>query len=375
MSSAERYSPYFEIRIKGTDLKHGVTVDVLSVSVTDTANQADSFSITVRDRHSEPGRFAGGAKLKWMDSGLFDEGNEVEIKLGYAKALGFRGDITAVSASFPESGLPTLNVRGFSHYHRLQRYQRNRPFVAKTVSGIAEEIAGNMGLGSKVDRVDLKRPYEATQNLTYAEILKQRADPIDFEVVVKYNEESKRSTLYFQKPGYLASLSPALTLEWGKDLRSFSPSLSTYNIVTEVGVRASQTSHGGKKEPLIGKASVGDLKPKMGAKTGPEIAEDCFKRMRPKDVPNPMLHIHQDRDIELPKEASEVAKAQLRRKALDFISGRGSCAGNPKLRARTVIELKGLGERFSGKYYVTSATHTIDAGGYRTDFEVKRNAR
>jgi hypothetical protein len=43
--------------------------------------------------------------------------------------------------------------------------------------------------------------------------------------------------------------------------------------------------------------------------------------------------------------------------------------------ARTVIELKGLGQRFSGIYYVTSATHTINAGGYRTTFVAKRNGR
>ena len=49
--------------------------------------------------------------------------------------------------------------------------------------------------------------------------------------------------------------------------------------------------------------------------------------------------------------------------------------GNPKLQSRVLVELKGLGRRFSGNYYVTSTTHTIDSGGYRTDFEAKRNAR
>ena len=66
---------------------------------------------------------------------------------------------------------------------------------------------------------------------------------------------------------------------------------------------------------------------------------------------------------------------QLERQAMSYITGRGSCNGNPDLMARMVIELKGLGRRFSGKYYITSATHTISTSGYRTDFEVKRNAR
>lgn len=368
MSPAERYAPSFLIRIKGTELRHGVTVDVLSVSVTDIANKADSFSITVRDRHPQPGRFAGGAELKWIDSGLFDEGSEVEIQMGYVKALGFtfRGDITAVSANFAESGLPTLTVRGFSRYHRLQRKRRSEAFVAKTVSGIAREIADVMKLDHKVDEVNVRRPYDANENRTYASILEQRAEPIGFEVVVKYDQKSKRDTLYFQEPRYLANPSPVVTLEWGKDLRSFSPSLSTYNMLTEVEVRATQTSRGGKKKPLKSKAVAKKMKVKMGAKTGPEIAESIFGA-------NPMLY--QNHDIENQKEVDEVAEAQLAVKALDFITGRGSVIGDPRLRARTVIELKGLGKRFSGKYYVTSATHTIDASGYRTDFEVKRNAR
>jgi hypothetical protein len=37
-----------------------------------------------------------------------------------------------------------------------------------------------------------------------------------------------------------------------------------------------------------------------------------------------------------------------------------------------VIRLDGLGPDFSGDYRVTSATHSIDAGGYRTSFQVRK---
>lgn len=363
MSPGETYVPYFEVTIKGTNLIHGVTVDVLSLSVTDTANQADSFSITVRDRHPQDGYFASGRQLRWMDDGLFDEGNEVKIEVGYVNGASFTftGEITAISASFPENGLPTLAVRGFSKYHRLQKTRRTKPFVSESISGIAEEAAKALKLGSVVEVVDVKRPYEGrTLNQTYAAILKERAEPYGFEVVVKGD------TLYFESPRYLMNPGPAATLEWGKDLRSFSPSLSTYNMVTEVSVRAIQTSKGGKKEPIVSRAGASDVEGKMGNTTGPQVAEKTFGK-------NPMLY--GNHDIENPKEAAEIAKAQLGLKAIEFITGRGSVIGDPRIMARNVIELKGLGTRFSGNYYVTSATHTIDASGYRTDFEVKRNAR
>ena len=69
-----------------------------------------------------------------------------------------------------------------------------------------------------------------------------------------------------------------------------------------------------------------------------------------------------------------VARAELERRDLDYITAHGSCMGNPQLVSRIVIELKRLGAKLSGRYYVTSTTHTIDANGYRTEFEAKRDA-
>ena len=122
----------------------------------------------------------------------------------------------------------------------------------------------------------------------------------------------------------------------------------------------------------MSKAKASEVRGKMGGKSGPEIAEAIFKEKWMLDQ-EPMLY--ENHDIENQEEANEVAKAQLEAKALDFITAQGSIIGTPSLKARSVIKLTGLGQRFSGPYYVTSVTHTIDSSGYRTDFQVKRNAR
>ena len=49
-----------------------------------------------------------------------------------------------------------------------------------------------------------------------------------------------------------------------------------------------------------------------------------------------------------------------------------ACHGDPRIRAGAVVRLDNLGPDFSGDYRVTSATHTIDTGGYRTTFEVRK---
>lgn len=356
------YAPDFLIVSGNTELRHGASIEVVSLAITESYDKADSFTFTISDRHPERARFAGGPRLQWMDSTIFDEGQEVTIELGYVdnRTVTLVGEITAVSPAFPESGAPTLTVRGFSLLNRLQSKHRRKAFEAATDSGIAQEIAKEMALTAVVDDTAARHALFAPNDASYHEILLKRAKRIGYEVTVKGR------TLYFQRPGYIADPDPALTLEWGRDLLNFTPSLNTNNMVTDVMVRGSQTSQGGGKTPLVGKATAGDERVKLGAKTGPQFVKAGG---REKKV---LLDEH---DLANQQEANAIALAHLEGAALEFISGRGATIGNPALRARRVIALKGLGQRFSGNYYVVATTHTISASGYRTDFEVKRNGR
>ena len=54
------------------------------------------------------------------------------------------------------------------------------------------------------------------------------------------------------------------------------------------------------------------------------------------------------------------------------LTGTGSTLGDPRIRAGAVLRCEGLGERFGGLYRVTSATHSLDGGGYHTRFEVRK---
>jgi phage protein D len=74
-------------------------------------------------------------------------------------------------------------------------------------------------------------------------------------------------------------------------------------------------------------------------------------------------------------EADQMAKALLQNTTLSLVTGGGSCIGRTDLRPGKVIVIEGVGKMFSGKYYVTQATHSYSPqGGYRTSFSVQRNA-
>lgn len=356
------YSPSFSIMIDNKKFVHGVTVDVLSVSVTETSDRADSFIISLRDRHTEYGRFPSGAALKWMDDDALQEGKPVVINMGYVNNLReiMMGEITSVNPSFTENGMPTLNIRGFSLYHRLQRKERKKPFDTITDSGIAEEIARELNLQADVDATSAEHASVSPNSDTYQGFLEKRAKRIGYEFFVK------GETLYFKEPGYISQSGVTLTLEWGRNLLSFAPQSKTYGLTTKVNVRGTQTATGGDKAAIVAEASAGSERVKLGEKSASQLAEEMFGE-----------NVMQSgtRDAVSQEEAAMIARNILETKSMEYITGRGSCIGNIEMESRKVIEIKSVGKRFSGKYYLTSVTHSIDAGGYQCQFEVKRNAR
>jgi uncharacterized protein len=72
-------------------------------------------------------------------------------------------------------------------------------------------------------------------------------------------------------------------------------------------------------------------------------------------------------------EAKHFAEDALARQFQQTITASGSTVGLPDLRAGCKVQIEGLGARYSGKYYITSTTHTIGEGGYRTQFEARRD--
>jgi phage protein D len=123
-----------------------------------------------------------------------------------------------------------------------------------------------------------------------------------------------------------------------------------------------------KKTPVLGQASAGQEATRMdGSISGPQAADRAFGRTSSASVDRPVLSL---------AEAEQMALGRLNDMALAYVGGEGLCIGRTDLRAGTVVRIAGLGQRFSGLYYVSSTAHTFaPARGYRTAFTVRRNAR
>jgi phage protein D len=100
-----------------------------------------------------------------------------------------------------------------------------------------------------------------------------------------------------------------------------------------------------------------------GKKSGFEITEKAFNSSTLAIVDNMIID---------PEDAENMAKARYNVILKEFITGSGKCVGDPVIRAGKTLEIKGLGERINGTYYLISTIHSIKNGIYNTSFKVRR---
>ncbi len=295
--------------------------------------------------------------LPWIDDAdLFSLGNAVEIKMGVGNNLTslIIGEITALEPEFAIDRL-VLNVQGYDHRHRLQRGRRTRTFLQQKDSDIAAQIGGEAGLSVEATNSGTSLDYVLQANQTDWEFLCQRARRIRYEVMMK------DKTLFFQPVGN--DKSEILTLELGDNLWEFYPRLSSAGQATEVRVQSWSIKD---KKAVLGNSKAGDEVSTMGGQSrGSKTIERAF---------GPAIDVVIDQPVGAQAEADQVAKARFNELALELITGEGKCYGRADLRAGKVIRIGGIGRRFSGQYYVTTAIHRASADGYVTEFTVRRNA-
>jgi phage protein D len=347
----ERDAPSFKVLAGGSELPTETALDILEVRVSEYVEGASAFTVTFNNWNSDTQEF------KLVDGDLLKEGTEIEVRAGFVDNTVslIIGEVTALEPEFPSGEAPTLKVQGYDRLHRFRRGRKTRSFAGMKDSEIADKIARDLGLRSQVEDTAITHDYVLQSNQTDVDFLLARARRINFEVVVK------DKTLQFRKVAN--NKSKIITLEYGLTLKSFYPRLSTMRQVSEVIVQGWNFK---TKEAIVGKARKGDENSTMsGAKLGVQISEDAFSNTKTVVVTHPVF---------TEGEAKQIAGGKFNEMSVKFITGECIAIGNTSIRAGEVIEFKGLGKRFSGLYYITAATHTVDQKGYTVRFSVARNA-
>jgi hypothetical protein len=74
-----------------------------------------------------------------------------------------------------------------------------------------------------------------------------------------------------------------------------------------------------------------------------------------------------------PAAAERESAARYRRAERETVKLTMQVVGDPTLRAKEVVEVRGISALLSGKYYVTEAKHVISSSGYVVDLKLTRD--
>lgn len=337
------FAPAFSINIEGLTLSADVTDAVVSLQYDNNIDTADMFSLTLNN-----------ADLGLADSELFNVGKNVEIYMGYAGDLHpmMLGEITAVNPSFPADGAPTLQITGYDKSHRM-RHNRPERMTFKYINDslVAAQIAAENLLIPIVDPAPTIRESIQQTGSDWA-LLSALAKRNFMQVYVHWDK------LYFRYPRPQMEM---VALRWGKNLSSFSPRLSTSGQYGIQVLRGYDYKLAEKIVAILPVMAVGGDIDNIIERVGSDFLQQLVQlgryAIRNKSVSNYL-------------DAAELAKSVLLQLLEGLFEGSGSCIGLPQLRAGDLIEIQGVGQRFGGKYRLSRVTHTIDEGGYQTQFEV-----
>jgi len=334
LETIDFYAPRFEVKIEGEKIPSAVSKIIKEVRVEEEKDLASRFSIIVNDEYdTKKGEFKGLA-----EDSIFEEGNEVTIKMGYGGKL------------------PTMLIGEFRKPSKA-----GPPFPKISYSKIVEQIAKDKFTKDKFT-LDIDHTEKSD------EVISKKDDISNYkfikELAGKCNREFGiyRKTLYFIKSQ--ADKDEIVTLEWGKHLISFNPRMRLSALYSKVEVRGHNSND--PKKPISGTANPGDesVKDKKG-KTGSQIANElCPESKKVVTVKNPISN----------EQAKEIALSIFNKASDTLFTGSGECIGIPQIKPQVAIRIENVGKRFCGKYYVESATHVINDSGYRTNFKVNRNS-
>lgn len=325
------YNPRFEVQVGTRTIREADGV-ISGLTIETSLDRTNRVSFTLNEWYNhEQGSFVDFTNQN------ISKGTPVVVKIGYDNTFRtmFFGNVESVQPSFPEGSGPTVEVSGNDFAHEMTKGKHSRSWTDTKLSSVVTDIVSKhtfndheIDLSSSADLQRQKLFQHEQSDYTF----------LDGGLVRRYGFELfvKAGVLHFREPAPLAE--PVISLTYGRSLRSFRPSREdTGTTVGKVEVRDWNPS---TKHAITATASV------------PNGGDETDVRRVP---------------VESQREAALIAEAI----AYDLTpggSGRCETIGLPEIREGTVVHLDGLGETFSGPYYVKETTHRMDDTGYTTSF-------
>ncbi len=332
--------------------------DIISVEAEEDIDLASVFNIRLAIRLKKDGTWT------WIDDERISLWKEVSISAGFEDNVVevFTGYITQVKPYFDkELSQSYLDVKGMDGSVLMNREEVLKDWPDKKDSDIASEIFGNYGLTPEVEETEIVHE-EATSTIIQREtdikFLKRLAKRNGFECFV-HNE-----TGYFRPPQLDATPQKILAMQFGakSNLSYFN---ITLNALEATNVEMHQLDLLTKEEQDV---TVDSTEQKSLGSVG---AADLYSS----DVTPTKIFVKHTKANSQP--AIQTLCQGIYDNAEWLVKAEGeinSFLYQDVLRSGELVTIKGVGETFSGIYYVTKVKHSFTENGYTQHFDVVRNA-
>jgi len=379
MARFPRYAPDYRITLDGEAMPPAMRARVIRVTYEDGIKGADRVEIALANDG-----------LQWIDHPLLEIDNKVELSIGYAPdALEkvFVGEITGVNVAFPSSGVPTVTIVAHDFLQRLMGGTRDRAFALSipcigkfplpdplvvSLVGATDLLiplvdpAGaalsflTLLIAYAIDPLDAKKGIRIQQNESDFDFLSKLAKENGWEMYIDHTLEPKGYVLKFQF--LIQDYAPSVNLRWGESLTEFTPKITSVGQVAAVATRIWVASIGMEFVIVLGwdwdraafdlsvYPGVGGLDDVLGTKAQKTISVSAVG----------------------PATAPKMILSELLPRLNNRLTATGSTIGDPRIKASKVINFDGIPGQFGGLYRITSATHTFDSNGYRTQFDARK---
>jgi len=372
---------FYRVGVTASGVSYDLSADVSSLTIDQQEGQPDALALAIDD----PFKVLGHALQEGM-------GIEVELGTDLDHAVVFRGRIYKLDGSFPDGDTPSLDVRAYDARMRMGLRPRNRVFADMALSDIVDQIAGSYFSDVEVDvEGDPGFPGNGLRQQDETDLAFLIRLAQTYGCVMYVTAEDSGDTFHFVAQYRVMKDDPVVTVYYGRtgveyELRSFQSSVDIAQIqlprtlsgidyatgeATEIATaelreagdtddaffdenlaafRASQPDRAARLEQLLGvAATTRDL---LQAELGTSVRTA---------IPT-FVTEDQQRAI-----ADNQFSTSLR-----GMTGSGSADGIRKLVAQTSVEIRDVGGRFSGTWFLSQVRHILDDQGYRTEIECRR---
>jgi len=374
-----RFIPDFRLQLGGVPVPAELRASISSVTLVSGLEGADRVEITLVNDG-----------LRWLDQAIFALDTPVALQLGYADTgtqQVFVAQIVGFGAAFPSGAAPTVTVTAQDARYRLAQGNKVRwfaipipsvgdfplpdvataplvalenlllPLIDPVGAALSVLLGGAEAVSSIADPGSAQKFIRKQANESDYDFLTKIAKENGWEMVIDHDGPLGGHKLHFFSP--LGRLDADIDLAYGASLMEFTPR------VTNVGQIFSVSGYVWVPPiKMVFNITLGFDWDRMALTLAIYPGGIAFGPSTPSAdlIDDPLTLATAPRKL-----VSELIPKLNKR-----LTATGTTLGDPGIIAGKVLRITGVGVQFGGLWRVTEATHTLDSGGYRTHFELRK---